>query len=189
MSPMKYLETSIEHFRIRHATPEDAAHILGFIRELAEYEGLLHEVVATEEALVETLFNRKAAEVLIGEWGGVPVGFALFFHNYSTFLAKPGIYLEDLYIQPAMRDRGLGTAMLSCLARLALERDCGRLEWWCLDNNAPSIAFYRSLGAESMDDWTIYRMTGDTLTRLAESHGGRHAHQARETHSAVTRAV
>ena len=167
MSPAKYLETSIEHFQIRHAAPEDAVHILGFIRELAEYEGLLHEVVATEEALAETLFNRKAAEVLIGEWDGVPVGFALFFHNYSTFLAKPGIYLEDLYIQPAMRGKGLGTAMLSCLAKLALERNCGRLEWWCLDNNTPSIAFYRSLGAEPMDDWTVYRMTGETLMRLA----------------------
>ena len=167
MNPMNYLETSIEHFQIRHATPDDAAHILGFIRELADYEGLLHEVVATEEMLVETLFGRKAAEVLIGEWNGVPVGFALFFYNYSTFLAKPGIYLEDLYVQPTMRGRGLGTAMLSCLAKLTLERDCGRLEWWCLDNNTPSIAFYRSLGAESMDDWTVFRMTGDKLAKLA----------------------
>jgi len=157
-----------ERFDIRFATADDVPTILRFIKELAEYERLTHEVSATEEALRTSLFEQKSAEVLIGEWEGRPVGFALFFHNYSTFLAKPGIYLEDLYIQPDMRGRGFGKAMLSRLAQLALERGCGRLEWWCLDDNEPSIDFYSNLGARPMDDWTVYRVDGDTLIDLSQ---------------------
>jgi len=153
---------------IRPATPTDVPHILGFIVELAEYEKLSHEVLATEASLLKTLFGEKPyAEVLMALEDDCPVGFALFFHNYSTFLAKPGIYLEDLYIQPACRGKGYGKQMLKALAKIAVDRDCGRLEWWVLDWNAPSIAFYKSLGAKAMDEWTVYRVDGETLDALA----------------------
>ncbi|HEU0301413.1 MAG TPA: GNAT family N-acetyltransferase [Longimicrobium sp.] len=154
---------------IRPAVEADVPLILRFIRELAEYERLVHEVVATEERLRATLFGaRPAAEVVIAEDGGEPLGFALFFHNYSTFLAQPGIYLEDLYVRPEARGRGIGRALLAHLARLARERGCGRLEWWVLDWNESAIRFYRSLGAQPMDDWTVFRLTGDPLARLAD---------------------
>lgn len=153
---------------IRPATAEDVPLILSFIRELADYEHLSHEVVATEEALRESLFGKRPfAEVLLAFVGEDPAGFALFFHNFSTFLGKPGIYLEDLYVRPEHRGAGAGRALLSHLARLAVERGCGRLEWWVLDWNEPSIGFYERLGATAMDDWTVYRLTGDTLTDLA----------------------
>lgn len=164
---MKYIKTSVEGFQIRFAGEEDVTLILHFIKELADYEKMLSEVTATEELLRETLFVQKKAEVLIGEYGGKPVGFALFFHNYSTFLGKPGIYLEDLYIMPGMRGLGLGKAMLACLAHLAVERGCGRLEWWCLDWNEPSIKFYKQMGAQPMDDWTVYRVDKQNLNDLA----------------------
>jgi GNAT superfamily N-acetyltransferase len=155
--------------RIRPAAEPDVPLILRFIRELAEYERLLHEVVATEERLRDTLFGaRPAAEVVIAEDADEAVGFALFFHNYSTFLAQPGIYLEDLYVRPEARGRGAGRALLAHLARLAKERGCGRLEWWVLDWNESAIRFYRSLGAQPMDDWTVFRLTGDELARLAD---------------------
>lgn len=154
--------------RIRPAAPEDAALILRFIRELAAYKGLLDEVTATEALLREWLFEKKKAEALIGELDGAPVGFALFFHNFSTFLGRPGLYLEDLYVRPEARGKGIGKAFFKRLASLALARGCGRLEWWCLDRNAPGIAFYRSLGAEAMDEWTVYRLTGETLRGLAD---------------------
>ena len=156
--------------RIRPAVKADVPLILRFIRELAEYERLLHEVVATEEKLRDTLFGaRPAAEVVIAEDAdGEPLGFALFFHNYSTFLAQPGIYLEDLYVRPEARGRGAGRALLAHLARLAKERGCGRLEWWVLDWNESAIRFYRSLGAQPMSDWTVFRLTGDDLARLAD---------------------
>lgn len=156
--------------RIRLAANADVPLILRFIRELAEYERLLHEVVATEERLRETLFGaRPAAEVVIAEDAdGAALGFALFFHNYSTFLAQPGIYLEDLYVRPEARGRGAGRALLAHLARLARERGCGRLEWWVLDWNESAIRFYRSLGAQPMDDWTVFRLTGEELGRLAD---------------------
>ena len=142
--------------------------ILTLIGELAEYERLSHEVVATEDALQEWLFGEKAvAEVLIAELGAEAVGFALFFHSFSTFLGRPGIYLEDLYVRPAFRGQGVGKTMLMHLAKLAKERGCGRLEWSVLDWNEPSIRFYESLGAVAMDDWTVYRVTGDTLDMLA----------------------
>lgn len=154
-------------FAIRFAQEADAGLILDFIKVLAEYEKMADQVVATEALLREWLFEKKQAEVLIGELNGKPVGFALFFHNFSTFLGRAGIYLEDLYVLPEYRGRGFGKGFLKKLAQLALERGCGRLEWWCLDWNQPSIDFYRSLGAQPMDEWTVYRVTGDTLTGLA----------------------
>jgi GNAT superfamily N-acetyltransferase len=153
---------------VREAAGDDVPLILSFIRELAEYERLSHEVVATEESLRENLFGgRRYAEVLIGEHDGVPAGFALFFHNFSTFLGRPGIYLEDLYVKPEFRGAGIGRKLLGRLARLARERDCGRLEWWVLDWNEPSIGFYKKLGAVPMDDWTVYRVSGAALEDLA----------------------
>ena len=154
---------------IRAATPADISLIGQFIRDLAEYEKLAHEVVATEQKLTETLFSaRPAAEVVIAEYQGQPAGFALFFHNYSTFLAKPGIYLEDLFVEPACRGVGVGKALITYLAKLAVERDCGRLEWSVLDWNQPAIDFYQSLGAVMLHDWRINRVTGATLTQMAE---------------------
>ena len=154
--------------RIRGATEEDVPLILSFIRELAEYEKLSREVVATHETLRESLFGeRRYAEVLIAEQDGTPAGFALFFHNFSTFLGKPGIYLEDLYVKPAFRGSGIGKKLLVYLASLAKRRGCGRLEWWVLDWNEPSIGFYKKLGAVPMDDWTVYRVSGSALEDLA----------------------
>lgn len=151
----------------RFAERKDTALILQFIRELADYEKMLHEVVADEETLEEWIFDRKKAEVIFALEDGREVGFALFFHNFSTFLGRAGIYLEDLYVRPEYRGRGYGKALLKKLAALAVERGCGRLEWWCLDWNRPSIDFYLSLGAEPMKDWTVYRIAGETLQNLA----------------------
>lgn len=159
-----------QEFKIRIAKEEDTSLILKFIKELADYEKLLSEVVATEEILRESLFKRNMAEVIIGELNGKPIGFALFFHNFSTFLGKPGIYLEDLYVKPAFRGRDFGKQMLGYLATLCEERDCGRLEWWCLDWNKSSIEFYKKLGAESMDEWTTFRVTGKKLKKLSENY-------------------
>ncbi len=158
---------------IRQAEITDCPLILKFIRELADYERLLHEVVADISALEESLFgDRPYAEVVIAENGDQPVGFALFFHNYSTFLGRSGLYLEDLYIQPEMRGKGFGKELLAYLAKLAVDRNCGRLEWWVLDWNQPAKDFYQSLGAEPMDDWTVNRVTGDALTDLAKQFRG-----------------
>ncbi len=151
----------------RYAAPSDSALILQFIRELAEYEKMLEEVVATEELLDEWIFKQKKAEVIFAVTDGKEVGFALFFHNFSTFLGRAGIYLEDLYVKPEYRGLGYGKALLRQLARITVERNCGRLEWWCLNWNKPSIDFYLSLGAKPMDDWTVYRMDGSTLTSFA----------------------
>lgn len=154
--------------RIKPATSADAPIILQLIRELAEFERLLHEVRATEEQLREQLFGpRPAAEVVIARIGEEVAGFALFFPNFSTFLAKPGIYLEDLYVRQKFRGQGCGEELLRHLARTALERGCGRLEWSVLDWNVRAIDFYKSLGAEQMDQWTVHRVTGDALIRLA----------------------
>ena len=153
----------------RFAVREDVPLILAMIRELADYEGLLSEVVATEAVLEEWLFDRRGAEVLFAlAPDGAEVGFALFFHNFSTFLGRGGVYLEDLYVRPEHRGRGYGKGLIRQLARIAKERGCGRLEWWCLDSNTPSIDFYLSLGAEPMRDWTVYRLTGEPLARLAD---------------------
>ena len=152
---------------IRRATEADTAQILQFIRELARYERLEHEAVATEAQLRETLFGaRPYAEVLIASAADEAVGFALFFHNYSTFRGQPGIYLEDLYVREHMRGRGVGRQLLRRLARLAIERRCARLEWAVLEWNAPSIAFYRNLGARPMEDWRTFRLTGAALEQL-----------------------
>ena len=156
-------------FEIRAATEEDLPLILYFIKALAEYERLAHKVVADEEKLRRTLFgNPRFADVIIGEEDGTPVGFALFFHNYSTFLAAPGIYLEDLFVKPESRGKGYGKALLARLARIAKERQCGRVEWAVLDWNEPSINFYKGIGATGMDDWRIFRLTGDALDALAK---------------------
>lgn len=157
---------------IRPATPADCSLIVELIRELAEYEKLLDQCHATPEALRESLFgDRPQAECLIAEHGSAGVGFALFFHNYSTFLAKPGLYLEDLYVRPAARGLGIGKALLAALAKLAVERGYGRFEWSVLDWNAPAIRFYESLGAKPQDEWTIYRVTGEALVTLAAQAG------------------
>ena len=155
----------------RGACPEDTALILRFIRELAAYEQLEDQVVADEETLRRWIFEKKGAEVLFVLEDGREVGFALYFHNFSTFLGRSGVYLEDLFVLPEYRGRGYGKALLCRLAAIAKEEGCGRLEWWCLDWNKPSIDFYRALGAEPMSDWTVYRLTGDTLKNLAETPG------------------
>ncbi|HEY5952341.1 MAG TPA: GNAT family N-acetyltransferase [Kofleriaceae bacterium] len=153
---------------IRFATPDDAATILGFIRDLAEYEKLLHEVVADEASLRATLFGAQpAAEVLLGELGGQPVGFALFFPTYSTFLGKPGLWLEDLFVRPAARGKGVGVALMSAVARVAVQRNYGRFEWNVLDWNEPALKFYASLGATPMSEWIQQRVTGSALEALA----------------------
>ena len=156
----------------RRAKEKDAALILRFIRELAAYEKLDGQVVATEELLREWIFEKGKAEVLFPVENGVEVGFALFFHNFSTFLGRAGLYLEDLYIRPEHRGKGYGKATLQKLARIAVERGCGRLEWSCLDWNTPSISFYLSLGAEPMEEWTVYRLSGEKLSRMAAGQKG-----------------
>ena len=152
----------------RYAGRDDVPLILRFVKELAEYEKLQDEVVADEKTLEEWLFDRQKAEVIFALEDGKEVGYALFFHNFSTFLGRAGIYLEDLYIQPEYRGKGHGKGLLKKLASIAVERGCGRLEWSCLDWNRPSIDFYLSLGAQPMSDWTVYRLAGSTLTELAE---------------------
>jgi len=160
--------TEIPSFQIRAATKEDVPAILSFIKKLADYERLSHEVVATEAGLRESLFGRRrTAEVALGYFKREPVGFVLFFHNYSTFLGQPGIYIEDLFVDEAFRRRGFGRALLAYVARLAKERRCGRLEWSVLDWNEPAINFYKQLGATPMSEWTVYRMTGESLRKLA----------------------
>jgi GNAT superfamily N-acetyltransferase len=157
-------------FTIRFATVADVATVLRFIKDLAEYERLAHAVVATEELIRETVFGpRQYAEVLIGEVDGDPAGFALFFHNFSTFLGRPGIYLEDLFVRPEFRGKGYGKALLARLAQLAIDRNCGRVEWAVLDWNTPSIEFYKSIGAVPMSDWQIFRLRGEPLEKLARN--------------------
>lgn len=164
------MSTPVPGFEIRPATEADAPVIVSFVKQLAEYEKLAHEVAATESAIRDTLFgSRHVAEVAIGYFETKPVGFVLFFHNYSTFLGRPGLYIEDLFVEEAYRRRGFGRALLLYVARLAQERRCGRLEWSVLDWNEPAIEFYKKLGAVSMSDWTVYRVTGESLRRLANS--------------------
>lgn len=155
--------------RIVPATERDVPTILALIKGLAEYERLAHEVEATEDDIRDSLFGDwPGAEVILAYVGSELAGFALFFHNYSTFLGRRGLYLEDLFVLPAYRHRGVGRRLLSHLARLAVERKCGRMEWWVLDWNEPAIRFYKSIGAVPMDDWTVYRLGGDALARLAD---------------------
>ena len=152
----------------RNAERKDIPLILQMVKELADYEKMLNEVVADEATLEQWIFDKEKAEVIFALEDGKEVGFALFFHNFSTFLGRAGIYLEDLYVKPEYRGKGYGKAILQRLASIAVERGCGRLEWWCLDWNKSSIDFYRSLGAEAMSDWTVYRIAGETLKQLAE---------------------
>jgi len=166
---MKVSSTVVPGLTVRPATTADAGVVLGFIKKLAEYEKLAHEVVATESTLRATLFGAKPyAEVVLAELDGKNVGFALFFHNFSTFLARPGLYLEDLFVDPEHRGSGVGKALLIYLARLAKARGCGRFEWSVLDWNEPAVNFYKSLGAVPMDEWTVFRETGDALAALAD---------------------
>ena len=150
------------------AERKDTGEILEFIRALADYEHMLGDVVADVETLEYWLFDEKKAEVIFAVEDGIKVGFALFFHNFSTFLGRAGIYLEDLFVKPEYRGRGYGKALLKELACIAVERGCGRLEWWCLDWNQPSIAFYKAMGAIPMDDWTVYRITGEKLKEMGQ---------------------
>lgn len=158
----------MENITFRFAEEKDVPVILGFIKELADYEKMLDEVIADEALLREWIFEKKKAEVIFALIDGKEAGFALFFHNFSTFLGRAGIYLEDLYVKPEHRGKGLGKGLLKQLAKITTERGCGRLEWSCLDWNKPSIDFYLSLGATPMNDWTVYRLTGDTLRKMAE---------------------
>ena len=163
------LTTPIDGFTLRAATRNDTATILGFIKELADYEKLAHEVVATENTLDETLFgDTPYAHVIMAELNGVAVGYALFFHNFSTFTGRPGIYLEDLYVQPAHRGQGFGKLLLAYLARKAVDMNCTRVEWSVLDWNQPAIDFYRSIGALPMDGWTVQRLDGERLAGFAK---------------------
>ena len=165
----KNIKTRIKGFEIRHAERKDVGLIRSLIRDLAEYEKMLDEMVATEELLEKHLFGKKRfVEVVLGYYNDVPAGFALFFHNFSTFVGKPGLYLEDLYVKPEHRGKGLGKALLAYLAKLAVERDCGRYEWCVLNWNEPSLKFYKMLGARVMDEWLIHRVTGDALQKLAD---------------------
>lgn len=152
----------------RYANREDTKLILEFIKDLARYEKMEDEVIADEALLEEWIFDKNKAEVIFALEGDKEVGFALFFHNFSTFLGRAGIYLEDLYVLAEYRGKGYGKGLLKTLARIAIERGCGRLEWWCLDWNKPSIDFYKSLGAEPMSEWTTYRITGEILKNLAK---------------------
>lgn len=158
----------MDYLTIRYARETDVPQILNFIKQLAIYEDMLDDVVATESLLREWIFEKQKAEVLLAEEDGIPVGFALFFHNFSTFLGRAGIYLEDLFVMPEHRGKGYGKALLRRLAQITMERGCGRLEWSCLHWNKPSIDFYLSLDATPMDQWTVYRLTGDTLRKMAE---------------------
>ena len=152
---------------VRPAEKRDVGVIMGFIKELAEYEGLAHEVIAGEASLERFLFGEHpVAEALIAEFQTTPIGFALYFTTFSTFVGRPGLYLEDLYVRPNMRGKGVGTLLLQHVARLARERGCGRLEWSVLNWNKPAIRFYEALGARAMDDWTVYRLTDDHLSKL-----------------------
>lgn len=162
------ISTKISDCYLRFAEKEDVSLILDFIKALAEYEEMADEVVATEALLEEKLFGDKAyAEVILAYYKGEPAGFALFFHNFSTFMGRPGIYLEDLFVKEKYRGQGLGTTLLSYLAKLAIERDCARLDWAVLDWNTPSIKFYKSLNAKHLDDWLTFRLTGDSLSEVA----------------------
>jgi GNAT superfamily N-acetyltransferase len=161
--------TKIPGLVLRFATIKDIPLILAFIRELAEYEKLSPEVVADENILRQSLFNNHpVAEVILAEYKARPSGFCLFFHNFSTFIGKPGLYIEDLFVRPEYRSRGIGQAILTFIARIAIDRGCGRVEWWVLDWNQRAIDFYKKIGARAMDEWTVFRLTGDSLSKLAE---------------------
>ncbi|MGL4774638.1 MAG: GNAT family N-acetyltransferase [Clostridium sp.] len=166
---MKYFETKVDGFKLRSTIKEDASLILELIKEIAVYEKMLDEVVATEESILESIFEKKEAEVLIGEFNGEPIGYALYFFNYSTFIGKAGFYLEDIYIKPEYRGKGIGTEIFRVLGKIAFEKGCRRMEWSCLNWNEPSIQFYKGLGAIPMSEWTVYRLTDENIEKLANS--------------------
>jgi GNAT superfamily N-acetyltransferase len=161
------IQTRIAGFTLRFAEEKDVPIIFGMIKELAQYEKLLDCLEATEELLRESLFKRGVTETLIGEYKGKPVGYAIFFPNFSSFMGRLGIYIEDLYVKPELRGNGFGEALFTYIAKLAVERNCGRVEWSCLDWNKSSIAFYKKMGAVPMDEWTLYRLTGEDLAKTA----------------------
>ena len=166
------ITTSDPRITLRFATADDIGLILDLIRQLAEFEKMTDEVVTNEDQLRQSLFGeRRVAEVVIASWNGEPAGFALFFHNFSTFLGRPGIYLEDLFVIPALRGHGIGQVLLSHLAEIAVDRGCGRLEWAVLDWNTDAIRFYERFGAKAMDEWTVFRLTGDALEELSKGRG------------------
>ncbi|MFU7514222.1 GNAT family N-acetyltransferase [Clostridium sp. HCS.1] len=165
---MKYYDTNIENLKIRETTEEDCSLILSLIKEIAEYEKMSDQVVATEESLKESIFRNKRAEVVILELNGEAVGYALYFYNYSTFIGKSGLYLEDIFIKKEFRGKGIGKEVFKFLIKKAKEEGCKRMEWTCLNWNEPSIKFYKSLGAVPMDDWTIYRLTEKEINKLSE---------------------
>jgi GNAT superfamily N-acetyltransferase len=168
MSSTLQSNNSSSEILIRLAEKQDVSTILSFIKDLAEYEKLTDEVIADEESLENFLFStRPFAEVFIAEYGMKLVGFALFFHTFSTFMGKPGLYLEDLYVKPEMRGKGVGKTLFRKVAQMALERDCGRLEWSVLNWNEPAIGFYKKLGAQAMNEWTVYRLSGDSLSNFS----------------------
>ncbi len=164
----EYYETSVEGFRLRKAEEKDAGLILDFIKKIATYEKMADAVVATEEDIYDSVFVKKYCEVLIGELDGKPVGFALYYFSFSTFLGKSNLYVEDIFFDSEVRGKGLGSAAFSCLAKIAEEHDCGRMEWFCLDWNEPSIKFYKGMGAIPMSEWTIYRLPKPQVQKLTE---------------------
>lgn len=165
---MEYISTNIKEFKLRKAEEKDVPLILSLIKEIAVYEKMLDDVVATEESIMESIFIRKDAEVLIGEFNGEPIGYALYFFNYSTFLGRAGFYLEDIYIKSEYRGKGIGKEIFKVLGKIAYERGCKRMEWSCLNWNEPSIKFYKSLGAIPMSEWTVYRLAGEDIKKLSE---------------------
>jgi GNAT superfamily N-acetyltransferase len=164
----KSLNAKPDAFTIRFAEEKDAATLVALIRELAEYEKLLDEVKATKALLHESIFQRKVAEAIIGDYRGEAVAYAIFFHNFSSFTALPGIFIEDIYVKPHLRQKGFGKAIFRFLTKLAMERGCARIEWACLDWNTPSIAFYKKIGAEALTEWTMYRLAGKSLAKTAK---------------------
>lgn len=166
---MKYYDTNIENLKIRETTEEDCSLILSLIKEIAEYEKMSDQVVATEESLKESIFENKRAEVVILELNEEAIGYALYFYNYSTFIGKSGLYLEDIFIKKEVRGKGIGKEVFKFLVKKAKEEGCKRMEWSCLDWNEPSIKFYKSLGAVPMDEWTVYRLTEKEINRLSQN--------------------
>lgn len=164
----RIVETRIKGFTIRFANEDDAEIVFNMVKKLAAYEQLTDSLKATMEIFRESLFQRGVAETLIGEYEGTPVGYAIFFHNFSSFTGRIGIFIEDIYVKTEMQGKGFGQAMFACIAKLAIERKCGRLEWSCLDWNKPSIAFYEKMGATRLDEWSTYRLSGDALEQIAE---------------------
>jgi len=162
------VKPALEDFKIRFADENDAELIFDFIRRLADYEKMLDKVVATKNDIMEVFFERKIAEAIIGEYNGEPVGFVIFFYNFSTFMGRPGIYIEDFYVNPEFRSKGIGTLLIAFIAKLAVERKCGKMEWMVLDWNESSINFYKKIGAVAMDEWETYKLDGIALEKLAE---------------------